>query len=401
MHPTASRFSRACLRRAFTGLALGLGIWTAEVRAADHADAPNTSNDPAADLNDSYIFLDPNDNSHVVLLMTVRGFIVPGEAVNQGIFDPAVRYRFQIENTGDPRPDLNIDVTFGPRLLTSMAQVAKITLPGGRTFTAPATNPSLGGAAPEAVVTTDEKSGVSFFAGEVDDPFFFDIPAFSRFSASVRAGKPDPSQLERGRDSFAGYNTMAIGLRFPLAKLKGKGPKIGLNVVTHRRAVSIDATGRGVATGAYYQVDRAATPAVNVALIPFTKKNAFNVSGPTGDAAAKFATEIVDTLVLFGADDEHIAKLANTAVFKGDYLRMDPAIPNTGPGGGTNPEAAFPNGRRLRDDTIDIILTEINNGAPFGDHVDANDVPLRDSFPFLGYPQQPRSTGVVDDNTRN
>jgi hypothetical protein len=36
-----------------------------------------------------------------------------------------------------------------------------------------------------------------------------------------------------------------------------------------------------------------------------------------------------------------------------------------------------------------------------GDHVNANDVPLRDVFPFLGASQQPRATGEIDDNTRN
>ena len=381
------------LRRSVAGLAgIFAFVWLAgPVFAADHADAPNTSNDPAADLNDSYLFLDPNDNGFLVLLMTVRGFIVPGEAVNQGIFDPAVLYRFQIENTGDAKPDANIDVRFTPRLATSLAQIATVTLPGGRKFLAPATNPSLAATALDPVVTTDAKSGVSFFAGEVDDPFFFDIPAFSRYTASVRAGKPDPSQLERGRDSFAGYNTMAIGLRFPLAQLKGKKTaRVGLNVITYRRVA-----------GEYRQVDRAATPAVNVALIPFSKKNAFNASRPTEDAAAKFAEAIVDTLILFGADDEHVAKLANGAVFKGDYIRVDTTTPNTGPGGGTNPEARFPNGRRLQDDAIDIILTEIANGKPFGDHVDASDVAPRDVFPFFGPAQQPREPGVVDDNTRN
>ena len=42
-------------------------------------------------------------------------------------------------------------------------------------------------------ITTDPTSGVKFFAGEVDDPFFFDIPGFSRFRASVRLSPPGRS----------------------------------------------------------------------------------------------------------------------------------------------------------------------------------------------------------------
>ena len=74
------------------------------VRAADHGDAPNVAGDQACDLADVYFFLDPNNNNKVVLIGTLRGFIVPGEAVNFAIFDRNVRHRFGIENTGDAIP---------------------------------------------------------------------------------------------------------------------------------------------------------------------------------------------------------------------------------------------------------------------------------------------------------
>jgi hypothetical protein len=79
-------------------------------------------------------------------------------------------------------------------------------------------------------------------------------------------------------------------------------------------------------------------------------------------------------------------------------------VPNSGVGRGLPPTAApdaFPNGRRLHDDVIDIILTLVANGASLGDNVDANDVPFLAQFPFLAPSQQPRPLGVLDDNTRN
>jgi hypothetical protein len=91
------------------------------------------------------------------------------------------------------------------------------------------------------------------------------------------------------------------------------------------------------------------------------------------------------------------------AVAKGDILRLNLTIPNTGIGRGLPPTAApdaFPNGRRVHDDVIDILLTLIANGNSLGDNVDANDVPFRTGFPFLAPSQQPRANGV-DDNTRN
>ena len=111
--------------------------------AADHGDAPFTAHDLGADLNDVYLFLDPTDNSRLVMIMTVHGFIVPGENSNFGIFDPAIRYRFELELTGDSRPDGAIEVRFSPRVSVGgspQAQTATISLPNGRTFTAPATN---------------------------------------------------------------------------------------------------------------------------------------------------------------------------------------------------------------------------------------------------------------------
>src|SRR6185295_17993140 len=171
------------------------------------------------------------DNTRLILIMTVHGFIVPGENANFGIFDPALRYRFELDTNGDAKPDGDIDVRFSPRVAVGgvpQAQTATINLPNGRTFTAPSTNSSnTADTAPTPVITTDGPTGVMFFAGLTDDPFFFDIPAFGRFNASIRAGTPDPSVFNRGRNTFAGYNTMAIAFSFPISFIKGASNEIG------------------------------------------------------------------------------------------------------------------------------------------------------------------------------
>ena len=64
-------------------------------------------------LSHVFEFLDPNDNSQLVLILTVRGFIVPGEAGNFAFFDEKVLYALDIENTGDARPDETIEVRAG------------------------------------------------------------------------------------------------------------------------------------------------------------------------------------------------------------------------------------------------------------------------------------------------
>ncbi|MEY2494283.1 MAG: hypothetical protein QOJ45_775 [Verrucomicrobiota bacterium] len=496
-------------------------------RAADHGDSPTASNNASADLNDVFLFLDPNDNNRVVISMTTRGFIVPSEAVNMGIFDPKLVYRFLLEETGDVIPDAFLDVTFAPRTTTNAGQVATIRMTKGTTkvfeFSAPASNPSLNAAPPPQLVSTDPSSGINFFAGEVDDPFFFDIPAFSRFVAAVRAGTPNPAAaFIRARDSFAGYNTMAIALSVPKALLPNANGVLGVEGVTLRvepqfgtalgnlatrgqvdggnkvliggliisgngpkkvivrglgpslaasnvpgplpdptlklfnsqaqlvasndnwqdtQATEISATqfapknpkesaiiatlspgqytvilddamgstGIGLvetydldvaAPAILVQVDRTAVPAVNVALIPFARKDEYNTGTPEEDANGRFAGDIVATLKALGTDDTNIGILAQVAVVHGDYLRLNFNTANAGTGGGNNKGAGFPNGRRLGDDVVDTLLFFILNQRPLPDNVYANDVPLQDTFPFYANAQQPRDSGI-DDNTRN
>ena len=384
---------------ALLGIFAGSGLNTTPAHAADHGDAPFIAGDQACDIADVYLFLDPNDNTQVFVGATFRGFIASGENVNFGIFDPNVRFRFLIENTGDAAPDDFIDVTFTRRVTTAAAQNAKVKFLGNQEFTAPATNSSIAPAANDPVVTTN--NGVRFFAGMVDDPFFFDIPAFVRFSASVRAGSPDPSVLNRGRDSFAGYNCMAIAFRMPLSRLKGTGDVVGVSFVTQRRTQTRNANGQYTKTGKWRTIDRMGNPAVNVALIPFARKDLHNTGTPQQDAAGRFLPFILETAEVFGLDDTSIGILGQVVVQNGDYLHLDTTIPNTGANGGSNAAAAFPNGRRLTDDVVDTLLTIVNNRQTLGDSVDRSDILPRNQFPFFAAPQQPRNTGVTDDNTRN
>ena len=107
--------------------------------AADHAESTSVAGDPGADLADVFAFLDPNDNSKVVLALDVEGFVVPSELLNLSFFAHEVTYRFEIENTGDAAPDQRIDITFSEQTSRSQPQTATIKLPNGRTFTAPTT----------------------------------------------------------------------------------------------------------------------------------------------------------------------------------------------------------------------------------------------------------------------
>lgn len=397
---------------AFLTFALALAMLVtpaSRVYAADHGDAPSASLDRAADIADIYTFLDPNDNSRVIMIFTIGGFIVPGELQNFGIFDPLLRYRFMIENTGDARADRFIDVRFSRRVannnISASPQIATVTLPDGRTFTAPTTNPNARTAtAPTRTITTDSASDVRFFAGLADDPFFFDIPGFLRFRDSVDARSPDPSVLQRGRDTFDGYNITVIALSLPVALVRGAATnnEIGVSVATQRRQHEVFnlRTTQISSFGRFLNVDRMGNPGVNVALIPFNLKDEHNAGDPLDDAAGRYAPAIVETLNLFGTNAANTSLLASLAITRGDYLRLNLNQANSGPAGGTNAAAAYPNGRRLRDDVIDIFLTVVSNGAVTSDNANSVD-PLTDTFPFVALPIQPFPPGTTDDRTRN
>lgn len=380
---------------------------TPGIDAADHRDGPIFGPPGLSfDIDDAYFFVDPSDPSKVILALSTSGPIVPPENANAGGFDHTANFRFLIENTGNAAGDVAIDVNFTKQTANNQPQTAAVKLSRGRSslgFTAPTTVSSATAMTPPApVITTDPATGISIFAGIVDDPFFFDLTAELRYRASRLAGMPDPSFFDRARDSFAGYNVMMIALRVPASLLRGPaGNVIGLSVHTQTNSFTERSPDGDRNFGKLVTIDRMGIPGVNTVFVPFARKDEYNRASPVDDANGKFAADIVNTLRLLHTDDTSIQILAQLAVTNGDILRLDLSIPNSGPGGGNNREAAFPNGRRPNDDVIDTIVTLINNRVQQGDNVNGNDVPFLNMFPFFAPPTQPFPNGVIDDRTRN
>lgn len=424
------------------------------LNAADHGDAPYNSSDQGVDGADCYAFLDPNDNSRVILALTSRGFIAPGENNNFGQFDPAVRYRFEIETTGDPRPDRFINITFSRRTGAATPQTATVELMDGQTFTAPTTPPSVcvegtANCPPAPTITdftpTGSAAAVRFYAGMRDDTFNFDIPAFSAASAAYRAcvaaanpaptptgdpNQPDPAcanaavaNFSRGRDSFAGYNVMNIAISLPKALFGTPANNtIGVNGVLQRRSPQLFiaspdqvAPGRNypaVGFGRWVTLDRNGNPAVNAVLIPFARKDEFNQATTTDDANLRFAGDIIASLRALGtkgtATDPTtpLGVLASVAVLNGDQLRLNLNTPNTSLGSGetlaTPNYAGYPNGRRPHDDVVDVLFFFIFNRTAVTDNANVDEVAPNNSFPYFPRPHQPRPNSAgAEDQTRN
>ncbi len=405
--------------------------------AADHGDAPYGNSDQGIDGGDTFIHLDPNDNTRVIFAVTLRGFIAAGENNNFGQFDPAVRHRFEMDINGDPRPDRFLDVTFAKRTGATAPQVGTVTLFDGQTFTANSTPPSvcIAGAAncpPAPTITDLGTTGVRFYAGMRDDPFNFDIPAFAAATAALRACVANPTpppncvsdalaNFQRGRDSFAGYNIMTIALSIPRAVLTaaGAGTSIGVQAVLQRRSPQlfpasadvVRSNYTAVGFGRWQTLDRIGNPAINAVVIPFVRKDEYNAATPQDDANGRFAGDIVAALTALGTNSTNIGILAGVVVSNGDLLRLNLNTANTTLGFGeqiyTPPAGGytgFPNGRRPGDDVVDTVLFFVANQPVGGlsDNANQNEQPFLSTFPFLSAPHQPRPASAgAEDQTRN
>ncbi len=470
-----------CLFPALLAMGTCLSLSPITLRAADHGDAPALDQDQGADIADLFMFLDPTDTTQLVLVGTVHGFIVPGEAGNFAAFDPNVRFRFELYNdhvnvvdsstppkspnypivanalgnflngtktkpapadaaaakrfVASIKPNITIDVSFSPRevvqpdpadpkfnLAKPGPQEATIAFGGLKQFSGlknhgvfktlnsdKTGDPILTTTSTQAYTANQQtintlntgsfKSNpnppVKFFAGEAADPFFFDLTAFSNFIKSCHDGSPDPSQFSRARNSFSGYNLLAIAIEFPISLVQGtNGSIVGADFLTQRHSIQEVTSNGTVGVGGFKTVDRIGNPAVNVALIPFNDKDKYNGGTPRTDASLAFAGDILTTIKELGLDTLSSGTAVNTLVYLefdyGDILKLNPA-------GG----AGFPNGRRLQDDTISTILTVLAGGAV--NQGATQTVPPQSHFPFVALPYQPQMQGAAAgaDQTQN
>lgn len=345
--------------------------------SADHREAPTISEIPPADINDVYVFRNPNQPSRLVLVMTVNPLAVPEFATTYA-FSPNVLYRFTVDTTGDGVPERNIDVTFSP--LSSGGQTFTANFPTGIVVEGEATRPTLQTTEPNPpeVARGPEGSGIRVFAGPRDDPFFFDFVGFNRFVAT------DPPELDAftGVDSFAGLNVSAIVVEVPLALVSDGQDQLQIGGVTYPLLDVPEFSDPEQLSERVRPLDRMGNPAVSTALIPSELKDEFNRLPPENDAE-NFAGVIVDRLQNFyGTSPENIQIAASVGV--PDLLRFDPSQPD-----------GYPNGRELQNDVVDTLLRLFLNLAPFGeddvesiDGVNSNDRPFLNSFPYLAPPHQ-------------
>jgi hypothetical protein len=318
--------------------------------AADHLESPLVKLDGRTDINDVYAFRNGDNTALVMTVNPVAGINSPTT------FDPEAKYRFQIDNNGDAKPDRKIDVSFGP-VRADGTQRVRVDPPGRDNLTRGNTGTPF----------SLRKGGMAT-AGVFDDPFFFDLEAF----LGVVKGQGTRSFCDAGaRDFFQGLNVSAIVVEVPSRILTGDSSTISVWGET----LNDD----GI-------VDRMGKPAIATVLINDGNEDAFNHTKPAAQLAA-WGTEVSANLIaLSGLDGDGYDQAgadAVTGLLLPDVLTLD-----------TTSDAGFVsgplNGRQLADDVIDLELAVVTgafdqggNGPVLTTDCVANDSAFQAGFPYL------------------
>jgi hypothetical protein len=242
LHPPAGKAVVALLAVAAVGAALSARA----TQASDHQDTPEVELSPRKDMNDVYVFPGATPD-RIVLAMTVASPTTPAQAQTRG-FGPSTLYQFKIDNTGDAREDVVLQMTFEG---TGPSQTVTLRGPAAPVYKGPvsklvsttrvvkgATNTVLGSA-----------PGMQLFAGVRDDPFFIDLEQFFRILPDRRPSTgplsvvPEPATAFRGPnppfaggtpvDFLRGINGLAIVVELPKSLLTRAGSgRIGVWATT-------------------------------------------------------------------------------------------------------------------------------------------------------------------------
>ncbi len=298
-------------------------------------------------------------------------------------------------------------------------------------------------------------NGVKVFAGTTDDAFWIDLGAafdtanFRTLGSGVPGvltAEEDAAHANAASDTLSGYGVNTIAIEVPIEMLTSTGKiepagspaaTIGVWGTTSRSRVRVFPWGES--RGPFRQVQRMGNPLINELLIGIGSKDRFSMDQPINDS--QFANFFLDPPIvkiveaLYGGAltvpkaprtdllplvtyAPPIAAAGTPAGPVADLLRLNTGVPATPPdqanrlGLIAGDAAGYPNGRRVFDDVVDIVLRvgvggvltkdemgQSLNRAPnnmLGDGVNVNDTAYRTAFPYMGNAPDGRNRRHVD-----
>ena len=219
-------------------VALGVGVLTTRhVLASDHQDSPDVELNPSMDMTDFYAF--PGSSSgRIALVLNSWAFLTPAETPSTS-FDPNLLYQFKIDNTGDAKEDLVMQVVFtgtGANQTVSLYGPIAPPVVGAMQNTLSTSKPVLTG---KVNTMLGSNTGIQLFAGARSDPFFIDLEQFLRILpdrkpvtgplAQLPSTQSATSFRNPGTDYVKGHNVLSIVVELPTSMLTAGGnTKLGL-----------------------------------------------------------------------------------------------------------------------------------------------------------------------------
>jgi Domain of unknown function (DUF4331) len=310
---------------------------------SDHFD----TEDSRTDICDLYIFPSPTDGDRSVLVLDVN----PDASALEPNFDPAASYELKI----DTDRDLEADVAFHVLFAASPDGAGTATVYRATAGAARGTGAQGEAIVANARVLTDGSSEpvmsnrYRFFAGLRSDPHFKDIKGFQNNFQFT------------GDDPVSRRNVFGIVLEVPNAALGHSPIRLWARTMT-------------VVNGKMTQVDTAGRPGVNQA---FNRSEADMLAFDEtilADQRARFGDKFAAFFLSLGYPGPEAQELALAHL--PDVLEYDPSQP---PG--------YPNGRRLTDDTADLLAALLTRGRITSDGIGPH-TDLLDDFPYLGAPHR-------------
>jgi hypothetical protein len=296
---------------------------------SSHREAPEISQDPAADNTDVYAFMHPTEPDQVVIIANFIPLQQPNGGPNFYEFANDVRYEIKISNTYRANADIIYQFRFqtgvrnpntflyntGPidsvtsenwnrpqsysvtRIKDGVSTKITGTLPVPPCNVGPRSTPDYGKLADQATKTV---SGRKFFAGQRGDAFqvdlgsIFDLGALRPFQNLHLL----PMAAMDGINSVQSYNVHTIAMQVPASELTRDGKNQDGNVTRTRNVIGVWASanrrsarvwdknlGSYRGQGPSVQVSRLGNPLFNEVVVPMAEKDKWNASEPNQDKA--------------------------------------------------------------------------------------------------------------------
>lgn len=298
-----------------------------------HFDAPTGREDPRLNLCDLYLF--EGGEGRTVMAMTSNPGVAPGTS---GVFRADARHEFRFDTNGDGVEDVSLKVSFGEAAGGQSGARSAQSFSVRRATGQDAISGSGGELLAEGVTSeiTKGNQGSLAFAGITWDAFAGDGTALEAYEADFAKGEYTPQHFQNYANLFAGRHIAVIVLEVP-TELIGTGQVNGWSTISlYGHAPEM-------------QVARWRLPLLTHLFIRDNQmRDDFNRTAPSGDNAPRLGSLTLPY------------ELDSTAGF--DY-------------------AGF-NGRALRDDVIDVMLSPVTNSA-LGDEVTPDSALIQAEFPYF------------------